>query len=60
MKNPKPIKPNVETAEDRVISEAIERVYRKYGSDLNAFLRDIDDELIIKRQEAPRRQNQTR
>jgi hypothetical protein len=30
---------------DQDLQEGIDRVYRKYGSDLNAFLRDMEREI---------------
>lgn len=41
-----------ETAEDKALSEAIDRVYEKYGTDLPAFFRDVYQELTLKRQES--------
>jgi hypothetical protein len=37
--------------EDKALNEAIERVYRKYGSDLRSFFRDVREELTVKREE---------
>lgn len=34
-------KPDVVSIEDKEFSEAVERVRRKYGSDLSAFIRDV-------------------
>ncbi len=35
---------------EKEFSEAVERVYRKYGNDLSAFLRDIQKEReLVKR-----------
>jgi len=35
---------------EREFSEAVERVYRKYGNDLSAFLRDVQREKeLVKR-----------
>jgi hypothetical protein len=40
-----------ETPEERSLNEAIDRVYEKYGTDLNAFFRDVYKEMTIERQE---------
>lgn len=47
----KGIKPIILTPEEKAINEAIDRVYKKYGTDLPAFFRDVYDELTLKRQE---------
>jgi hypothetical protein len=44
-------KSTTESIDDRDINAAVDRVYRKYGTDLHAFLRDIREELTLKRQE---------
>jgi hypothetical protein len=53
-------KPSAETADDKALSEAIDRVYKKYGTDLRAFLRDVHDELALKRQESQRAKDEIR
>ena len=40
--------------EDEALATAIESVYNKYGNDLRAFLRDVNAEMTLKRQEDPR------
>jgi hypothetical protein len=42
----------VTSREDDALTAAIDRVYRKYGNDLRAFLRDLNAELTVRRQEA--------
>jgi hypothetical protein len=64
-KRRKPVKPTAVkkklviplTQEDRELREAINEVYKKYGTDLDSFYRDVDAELEIKRQERPRTQD---
>lgn len=50
-KNKTPSKVIGNTDHDKSLDAAIERVYQRYGTDLNAFLRDICHELALKRQE---------
>jgi hypothetical protein len=50
-KNEKVSKPPVVTAEDKALSAAIDRVYRKYGADLPAFFRDVYRDVGLERQE---------
>jgi hypothetical protein len=45
-------KPSIISQEEKALSEAIDRVYKKYGTDLSAFFRDVYEELTIKRQES--------
>lgn len=52
MKKAKSTKSMNETVEDKTLNEAIERVYRKYGTDLHSFFRDVHNELTIKRQDS--------
>ena len=33
------------------INDAVERIYRKYGSDLSHFFSDVEEEIAVKRQE---------
>ncbi len=33
------------------ISDAVERIYRKYGSDLSHFFSDVEEEISVKKQE---------
>lgn len=40
------------TPDEKILNEAIDRVYEKYGTDLPAFFRDVYDELTLKRQES--------
>jgi hypothetical protein len=40
------------TQEEKILNEAIDRVYKKYGIDLPAFFRDVHDELILKQQKS--------
>jgi hypothetical protein len=35
---------------DTEFDEAVERIYRHYGSDLSAFYRDVQKELLYKRE----------
>ena len=44
-----------EQIRDAQLEEAIERVYRKYGSDLAAFLRDVQQEILLKQEGSPKR-----
>lgn len=37
---------NTEEPRDREIREAVERVYQSYGSDLSAFQRDVQKDLL--------------
>ncbi|MBZ5555087.1 MAG: hypothetical protein LAO21_20420 [Acidobacteriia bacterium] len=53
-------KSNVETSEDKALSEAIRRVYQKYGTNLSAFVRDVHDELTMKRQDIPEQTEEIR
>lgn len=39
-----------ESAQDQAIKEAADRIYRKYGTDLHRFFRDVDTELTLKRE----------
>lgn len=45
-------KTEIETPEDRALDASIELIYRKYGNDLRAFMRDLHQELATKRQDA--------
>ncbi|WP_263408522.1 hypothetical protein [Terriglobus tenax] len=40
--------------------EAFARVYRKYGSDISSFLRDVQDELAEKKEESRKPQRHLR
>ena len=40
-----------ETSEEKALNTAIDNVYKKYGTDLNAFFQDVYNELTLKRQE---------
>jgi hypothetical protein len=44
-----------EKSEEKELNTAIESVYRKYGTDLRAFTRDVYRDLEVKRQESPSR-----
>ncbi|MGA8848244.1 MAG: hypothetical protein WB564_00240 [Dehalococcoidia bacterium] len=41
-------KPIIVPPEEKALSEAIDRVYKKYGTDLSAFFRDIYEELTMR------------
>jgi hypothetical protein len=43
--NSKPAENQTEGDKEREIREAVERVYRKYGTDFSAFGRDVQKEL---------------
>lgn len=43
---------SIMSPEEKAPREAIDRVYKKYGTDLSAFFRDAYEELTIKRQES--------
>jgi hypothetical protein len=45
-------KPIILTPEEKALNEAIDRVYKKYGTDLPAFFRDVYNELTLKREES--------
>ena len=47
---------SVLTQEERELRESINEVYKRYGTDLESFFRDVDAELEIKRQEPSRTQ----
>lgn len=38
--------------EDKALNAAINNVYKKYGTNLGAFFRDVYNELTLKRQES--------
>ena len=44
-------KPIIMPPEQKTLSDAIDTVYKKYGTDLSAFFRDVYQELTIKRQD---------
>ena len=54
MKRQTPKTSNIEdtTPEDKALNDAIDRVYKKYGNNISAFVRDIQKGLAVKRQEA--------
>jgi len=37
--------PRTEARREKEFSEAVDRIYRRYGSDLSAFTRDVQKEL---------------
>jgi hypothetical protein len=37
--------PRTEERREKEFSEAVDRIYRRYGSDLSAFTRDVQKEL---------------
>jgi hypothetical protein len=43
-----------ETPQEKAVNAGIDRVYKKYGTDLQAFFRDVYRELAIKRQSEER------
>lgn len=45
-------KPIILSPEENAANEAIHRVYKKYGTDLSAFFRDVYQDLTIKQQES--------
>jgi len=45
-------KPIIWTPDEKALSEAVDRVYKKYGTNLSAFFRDVHKELTLKRQES--------
>ena len=40
------------TSEEKALNEAIDRVYKKYGTNLTAFYRDVYEELALKQKES--------
>ena len=42
-------KPDREKAREREFLEAVARIYRRYGTDLSAFRRDVESELAKRR-----------
>lgn len=38
--------PKTQKTREQELTEAVERVYRKYGSDLPAFIRDVQRDMV--------------